>query len=186
VIGYGAPMFDEWQDFYLLIGSSAGALIGLMFVVTTLTIGRDLRTIERGQKLYMSPVVWNFGSILLLSGAAMAPNLNAVACGLLAGAVALGGMVAGIRITVGILTASDRLTAGWFDIWWYGVVPTVLYLLLAGVAVALGLELRNAQVALAAVLMALLLTSIHNAWDLVTWLAPRSSRSGPVEDDGDR
>lgn len=179
-------MFDDWREYYFLIGSSAGGLIGLMFVVTTLTIGRDIRTIERGQKLYMSPVVSHFAAILLLSGAAIVPNLAVTAFAVLIGLIAIIGIGAGIRITVGILNASDRLTAGWFDIWWYGVAPTVLYLLLAGVSVALGFGAADAQMALAAVLMALLLTSIHNAWDLVTWLAPRSARSGPVEDDGDR
>jgi hypothetical protein len=32
----------------------------------------------------------------------------------------------------------------------------------------------------AAALLALLLVSIRNAWDLVTWLAPRASESTPA------
>jgi hypothetical protein len=186
VIGYGASMFDNWQDFYLLIGSSAGALIGLMFVVTTLTVGRDIRTIERGQRLYTSPVVWHFGAILLLSGAAMAPDVHAWAYGLLAGVIALVGMVASLRIAIGILGSDSRLTAGWFDICWYGVAPMVLYGLLAAVSVAIVMRLPWSAMALAATLMALLLTSIHNAWDLVTWLAPRSTSPDSTEGTPDR
>ena len=33
-------MFEGWDNFYLVTGGAAGALIGLMFVVATLEIGR--------------------------------------------------------------------------------------------------------------------------------------------------
>jgi hypothetical protein len=36
-------MFQGWDTFFFLIGSSAGALIGLMFVVITLTAGHEPR-----------------------------------------------------------------------------------------------------------------------------------------------
>jgi len=45
-------MFEGWSDYFFMIGSSAAALIGLMFVVVTLTAGRDRRDLERGKKLY--------------------------------------------------------------------------------------------------------------------------------------
>ena len=32
-------MFEGWDSFYLLVGGGAGALIGTMFVVATLTAG---------------------------------------------------------------------------------------------------------------------------------------------------
>ncbi len=28
----GTEMFHDWEDFYLIVGSAAGALIGIMFV----------------------------------------------------------------------------------------------------------------------------------------------------------
>src|SRR5947209_9966069 len=37
---------DGWENFYVIVGSSAGALIGLQFVVLTLIAGRP---IERGE-----------------------------------------------------------------------------------------------------------------------------------------
>ena len=39
-----------------MIGSSAAALIGLMFVVVTLTAGRRRDETERGKHLYTSPI----------------------------------------------------------------------------------------------------------------------------------
>ena len=52
-------MFHGWENYYLLIGSAAAALIGLMFVVVTLTAGRDRDEVERGKQLYTSPIVWH-------------------------------------------------------------------------------------------------------------------------------
>jgi hypothetical protein len=37
-------MFDGWDNFYIIIGSTAGALVGVMFVVATLSAGLDERT----------------------------------------------------------------------------------------------------------------------------------------------
>jgi formate/nitrite transporter FocA (FNT family) len=59
-------MPDGWENYYLLIGSAAGALIGLMFVVVTLTAGRDRDQSERGKHLYTSPIVWHLAVVLLL------------------------------------------------------------------------------------------------------------------------
>jgi hypothetical protein len=167
-------MFEGWEDYYLLIGSAAAALIGLLFVVVTLTVGRDRTSIERGQKLYMTPIAFHLGSVLVLSGAAMAPPMTPTMFGLLGGAVALVGAAAGAWIAVAIYRLSLNTSASVFDIWWYGVIPAAAYLLLAGSSAAIAWQMPWAQSALAAVLMGLLLISIHNEWDLVTFLAPRA------------
>ena len=70
-------MFEGWENFYLIVGPSAGALIGLMFVVVTLTAGRDRQQTERGKHLYTSPIVWHLAVVLVLSGAAVAPTIHA-------------------------------------------------------------------------------------------------------------
>ena len=70
-------MFEGWENYYLMVGSSAGALIGLMFVVVTLTAGRDRAEVDRGKHLYTSPIVWHLSVILALSGAAAVPGVSA-------------------------------------------------------------------------------------------------------------
>ena len=165
-------MFRGWENFYLIVGPAAGALIGLMFVVVTLTAGRERDQTERGKHLYTSPIVWHLAVVLLLSGAAVAPAINAKLFGVLTGGVALLGILMGIRSTIGI--ARGQLTGPenhLFDTWWYGIIPAVVYIGLAGAAVAV---LRGAvwsADAVAGALMALLLVSIHAEWDLVTFLA---------------
>lgn len=165
-------MFNGWENFYLIVGPSAGALIGLMFVVVTLTAGRERDQTERGKHLYTSPIVWHLAVVLLLSGAAVAPPIGPKVFGVLTGGVALLGLLMGIRSTVGI--ARGQLAGpenNMFDTWWYGIIPAIVYIGLAGAAVAVLRGSAWSADAVAAALMALLLVSIHAEWDLVTFLA---------------
>ena len=68
-------MFEGWSDFYLLVASAAGALIGLLFVVVTLTAGREAQSTERGASLYMTPIVFHLATVLLGGAVAMAPGM---------------------------------------------------------------------------------------------------------------
>jgi hypothetical protein len=165
-------MFERWENFYLIVGPSAGALIGLMFVVVTLTAGRERDQTERGKHLYTSPIVWHLAVVLLLSGAAVAPAISPKLFGVLTGGLALLGFLMGVRSTVGI--ARGQLTGpenNMFDTWWYGIIPAIVYVGLAGAAVAVLAGWSWNADAVAAALMALLLVSIHAEWDLVTFLA---------------
>ena len=48
-------MSDGWHEFYFLVGSSAGALIGLLFVVITLTANYDPSRAETGAARLCDP-----------------------------------------------------------------------------------------------------------------------------------
>src|SRR5689334_21617800 len=130
-------MLESWRDFYLLIGSAGAALIGLLFVVVTLTAGHERQAVMFGKRLYMSPIAFHLSMVLLLSGAAMAPPIPVRGFALLCGLIAAGGIVAGVRITLGILRArpGDR-----DDACWYGVAPALLYGLLLGAAIGLAMD----------------------------------------------
>jgi hypothetical protein len=170
-------MFEGWENFYLIVGPSAGALIGLMFVVITLTAGRERDDTERGKHLYTSPVVWHLGVVLVLSGAAVAPTMERQIFGIVSGGLALLGVAMGVRSAVGI--ARSRMTGAdsMFDMWWYGIIPGVVYVGLGAAAVATCLGVSWSASAVAAALMSLLLVSIHAEWDLVTFLAPMAGAS---------
>lgn len=170
-------MFEGWENFYLIVGPSAAALIGLMFVVITLTAGRERDDTERGKHLYTSPIVWHLAVVLALSGAAVSPTIDAGLFGVVTGLLALLGILMGIRSAVGI--ARERLTGAdsGFDMWWYGIVPAAVYAGLGVAAVSVLLEVSWSASAIAAALLALLLVSIHAEWDLVTFLAPMAGAS---------
>jgi hypothetical protein len=167
-------MFEGWENFYLIVGPSAGALIGLMFVVVTLTAGRDHQQLEAGKHLYTSPIVWHLGVVLLLSGAAVAPTVEPRLFGIVSAMVALLGLGFGIRSAIGIwrekLSGADSL----YDMWWYGIIPAAAYVALGAAAAAILAGKSWSATAIASALMALLLVSIHAEWDLVTFLAPRA------------
>ena len=140
-------MFEGWGEFFLLAGSAAAVLIGLIFVVVTLMQDRPRATILTGSKLYMGPTVLKVTFVLVLSAAALVPEITA---------------------------REIAITPHWSDAWCYGVIPTIIFAVLAAVAAAFWYELDWAKYGLAGVITALLLIGIRNEWDLVTWLAPKS------------
>lgn len=169
-------MFEGWENYYLMIGSAAGALIGLMFVVVTLTAGRDRAEVERGKHLYTSPIVWHLAVILTLSGAAAIPGISPLIFAIAAGGLALIGIVIGLRSAIGIARNPGAPESMTFDAFWYGVAPAIAYLGLGGAAFGLLSGQRWGATAIAVDLLALLLVSIHAEWDLVTYLAPIAGR----------
>jgi hypothetical protein len=172
-------MFEGWHDYFFMIGSSAAALIGLMFVVVTLTAGRDRQEVERGKQLYTSPIVWHLGAVLVLSGAVIVPAASGRFIGAIVGAAALLGIVIGLRSAAGIARRPGAPEAAGFDTVWYGLAPAIVYVGMAAGAFAIFSGRHWGAEALAADLMALLLVSIHAEWDLVTYLAPIAGPRDP-------
>lgn len=168
-------MFDGWSDFFFLIGSAGAGLIGLLFVVATLTAGAERSQIQRGQGLYLTPTAGHFGVVLTISAVALVPRLAIAERADVFAAVALVGLGLALRACVGIGAPRGGMSAHWSDFWLYGAAPAALYLGLACAALALWSGQPRALHALAALLVALLLLAIRNAWDLVTWMAPKSA-----------
>ena len=69
---------DDWDNFYMLAGGTAGTLIGIIFVVITLGMehakeGDTVRT-----RLFVTPILVYFASQLMIA-MAMVPPLSALA-----------------------------------------------------------------------------------------------------------
>src|SRR5437899_12177960 len=65
--------FAEWDSFYVIVGSAAGALIGLQFVVLTLIAERPpLRAADAGAA-FATPTIVHSGTALLLPAILRAP-----------------------------------------------------------------------------------------------------------------
>src|SRR5215472_5697527 len=77
---------DHWDSFYVIVGSAAGALIGLQFVVLTLVAQRASVRVGEGGPAFATPTVVYFAAALLLSALLRAPwqaiNSPAFLCGL--------------------------------------------------------------------------------------------------------
>ena len=61
------PELAEWDSFYVIVGSSAGALIGLQFVVLTLIADRPVKGMEQAGAAFVTPTIIHFAAALLLS-----------------------------------------------------------------------------------------------------------------------
>jgi hypothetical protein len=170
-------VFQGWDNFYLMTGSAAAGLIGLLFVVVTLTQGRDRSQAMRGVSIYMTPTVLNFAVVLSTSAVATAPGLAVPVMAAVLGA----GVLVGLGNAVWACVAMRRPPPGsepphWSDFWLYGAAPAMIYLGLLATDVALWMQADWAVDAMAALLLALLLLGIRNAWDLVTWMAPQRNK----------
>ena len=165
-------MFATWESFYLLVGGAAGSLIGLLFVVATLTQGRDRDSALRGASIYMAPVVLHLAQVLVISALATAPALGATAAASVVGGLGLVGAVVSGRVVRHLALGETFASAHWTDLWCYGLCPLATDLALAASALATafaGPQLAARAIAIS--LVAILLLAIRNAWDLVTWIS---------------
>jgi hypothetical protein len=160
---------DGWGDFYSLVGSSAGALIGLQFVVLTLIAGMPLTRVDaQAGNAYTTPTVVHFGAVLLLSAAGSAPWNGIAALAALWGVVGLGGVV--YVVLVARRLHPQAVYQPVFEDWLFHVlIPFASYAMLAASACAAYSQPRPALFLVGAAALLLLFTGIHNAWDLIAY-----------------
>lgn len=162
---------SEWNSFYVIVGSSAGALIGLQFVALTLIAqgpARDSQPMQMAGSAFATPTVLHFGAVLLVAGLLSAP-WHAVTHA----AVAWGTLGAcGVVYEVLVLRRMVRQSAyrPQLEDWIFHVaVPSAAYATLLVSATFTHSHARGALFAVAACVLALLFSGIHNAWDAVTY-----------------
>lgn len=161
---------NGWANFYVIVGSSAGALIGLQFVVMTLIAGRS---VSRGEAqagdAFSTPSVVHFGVVLLLSALLSAPWDGVGAVAIIWGLVGLGGIA--YSVIVGRRMRAQTVYKPVFEDWLCHVLlPLAAYAMLAGSAFAARSYTRTALFLVGAAALLLLFVGIHNAWDTVTHL----------------
>ncbi len=161
---------DGWGNFYVVVGPSAGALIGLQFVVMTLIAARPTgRGDAQAGDAFTTPSVVHFGAVLLLSALMCAPWDGLGAVSVLWGLAGLVGIV-----YVAVVARRMRAQTAYrpvFEDWLFHVLlPLAAYATLAGAAFAAGTGARTALFTVGAMALLLLYVGIHNAWDTVTHL----------------
>jgi hypothetical protein len=162
------PELAEWDSFYVIVGSAAGGLIGLQFVVMTLIAERPPLRVAQTGPAFATPTIVHFGAALLLSALVRVPWHAIAPAAVLWGLVGLSG--AGY---VAIVTRRMRRQADYrpvFEDWLFHVLlPLAAYLLLPVAAVAAVSRPREALFGIAAAALLLLFVGIHNAWDAVAY-----------------
>jgi hypothetical protein len=163
-------MFRDWENFYLIVGSAAGALIGLMFVVATLMAGIESRRVSRGARVYFTPIIFHFAVVVVVSAIAVVPEMPAPAAGAIVALCAVSGLVYSLATTFRMFVPGPDDPPHWSDKYFYGILPAIAYLGLVSAAGAVWLAPIRAAYAIGATMLILLLIGIRDAWDLAIFL----------------
>jgi hypothetical protein len=166
-----SSILTPWSNFYIITGSAAASLTGLMFVVITLVTGVErLRRTPDGISAFSTPTVVHFGAALFVSAMLNAPWPALAYPATLLGLAGLFGVVYVVRV----LSRTKRLSAYSPDLedWaWYTVLPFVAYGAIVAGAILLFSIPVQALFVLAGGTALLIFIGIHNAWDIVTFIA---------------
>jgi hypothetical protein len=165
----------NWDNFYVIVGSSAGALTGLQFVVIALVANTQQAGSMLEIRAFGTPTVVHFCAALLTSAIVTAPwhRLTSVAFCL----ASLG--AAGVVYAITVVQHARRQTGYNPDAedWtWYVVLPKIAYGTLAVSAFVLPSHPDTSLFVVAATALLLLLVGIHNSWDTVTYIAIRHAQ----------
>lgn len=171
-----------WSNFYVIVGSSAAALIGLQFVVIAIIKETRTRTSSGTLSAFGTPTVVHLGGALVISAVVSAPwpSLTALAIAL----VLCGSTGLAYGVTVIMHTRRQTGYQPVFEDWlWHVALPCAAYASLTIGALLVTVFARTALFLVAAAALALLLVAIHNAWDTVTYLVVSGPAAPPPAGD---
>jgi hypothetical protein len=176
-----------WENFYVIVGSSAGALIGLQFVVMALIaeMPRASSSAQAGAA-FATPNIVHFGAVLLLSAALCAPWHGIGGAAFVWGLLGLSGI--SYQFIVARRMRKQSAYQPEFEDWlFHALLPFAAYVMLAASAYAALARARLALFGIGAAALLLLFAAIHNAWDAVTYhvfvVKPRTQEAARRSDE---
>ena len=158
----------RWDSFYVIVGSAAGALIGLQFVVITLVGQRASRPAPDAGAAFATPTTVHFGAVLCLAALLRAPWDR----------LEIAATIWGVMGCIGFIY---EIVTGWrmrrqtdyrpvFEDWLFHLIlPLAAYGALAAAAFTARWRARETLFAVGAAALLLLFIGIHNAWDTAAW-----------------
>jgi hypothetical protein len=169
-------LLNNWQNFYMIMGTAAATLTGLMFVATTLIAGLDTHEsiANAGISTFNTPTVVQFCAVLLLAGILSAPWDAFSSVRLLLGLFGVG-MIFYQFIIMRRMWRMPHYQSTLEDWLWYMVLPLLAYVLLIVAAAVLSKNPPPALYIVGLAMILLLIVGIRNSWDNVTFLAVRRS-----------
>jgi hypothetical protein len=173
-----------WESFYVIVGSSAGALTGLQFVVLTMIAEARQARGGGGETIaaFGSPNVVHFCAALLVSAICSAPwgglgppGIAIAACG------AYGVIYSGVVLR---RTMRQREYKPVLEDWvWHAALPMLAYAALVHAGWMLAHRSADTLYIVGAATLLLVFIGIHNAWDTVMYITvvglPEHARASP-------
>lgn len=159
---------NAWDSFYVIVGSAAGALIGLQFVVMTLIADKPRPGMGEAGRAFATPTVVHFGACLLLSALLRVPWPTAAGAFWVGGAVGVCGLVY-MALPVQRMRSQRVYQLDLEDLSFHVLLPLLGYGLLV-LSCALGLaHFHLALFGSGAAALILLFVGIHNSWDAIAY-----------------
>jgi hypothetical protein len=167
-----------WDNFYVIVGSAAGGLTGLTFVVIALV--RDASRVNPvGLRAFVSPTMVHFGGVLALAAYMSMPHQHVatLSAGFLAGGLA--GVAYGVRTAVLLRRSrSGGYTPVREDWVWNVILPSLSYAGIACLGILIWHRPAQSLFAVASLALLLLFIGIRNAWDIAVWMTTQKGGEG--------
>src|SRR5579871_4407199 len=113
-----------WNGFYVIVGSSAAALTGLMFVVVSLVPDSRTSASGAGIEAFGTPTVVHFCAALLMSGVICAPWPRLWQAGIAIFAIGVAGVLYAVLVTQRAKRQKDYAPV--FEDWlWHSILPAI-------------------------------------------------------------
>lgn len=176
--GSELSLLGSWQNFYMIMGTAAATLTGLMFIATTLIAGIDTHapTANAAISAFNTPTVVHFCAVLLLAGVLSAPWQTFSSLSLLLGVLGLG-LVLYLLIVLRRMRQVPHYQSTLEDWLWYMVLPLLANIILIVSAIMLSANPALALYMISAAMILLLFLGIRNSWDNVIYFSVARSRS---------
>jgi hypothetical protein len=166
-------LLAEWDNFYVITGSSAAGLTGLTFVVIALSADAKRVSMD-GLRAYVTPTIIHFGAVLALAAYLSMPHHNVLSLSLGFGAAGAAGLAYIAHVGLNIRRIASDYAPVHEDWLWNVVLPAIVY----GASLVLALLIwRLPELSLygaAVVSLLLMFIGIHNAWDIAVWNTVRN------------
>jgi hypothetical protein len=169
-------MLYGWDNFYIMAGTAGATLIGLLFVIITLSTHLSSSGIAHGARAFLTPTLVHFGSVLLQALVVLVPWPSAWPVGVILGLCGLVGLVYLMDV------ASKRRKVQFVSLHlldWipYAGIPALANLNLIAGAIGMIAEKPFAPYCLAGAITLFLFVGIYGAWDLTLWIVKNRDTS---------
>ncbi len=162
-------MLHGWNNFFIMAGTAAATLIGLVFIAVTVATGFPTASVVHGARGFLTPTLVRFGSVLFFCLVVVAPFPSAWPIGII---LSLGGLV-GLAYQIKVIVIRHKaglVLPNWHDWLPYVAVPAIGCASLIVGAIGLLAGRSFAPYAIAGAIALLLFAGIYAAWDLTLWM----------------
>ena len=168
-----AETLQTWANFYSVLGEGSATMIGLLFVAVSITSGIFSPDRPEAMRVFLTASVLHFASILAVCLIVLAPHASWMPLGAMVLCCGLVGLGYSGLSCVSTMRSDMYARIDLEDRTWYLVLPITAYLAETASAIALIVRPDLGCAGLAVSVGFLLLTAVHNAWDITLWSSTR-------------